>query len=101
MHHPVSGPDQLMFLKVIFEPAQKRGQRLFMGGAYRQSFIDQRSSSAVFRREMNTVADARALAFAKDALPCWSFMPGEHRELDARRTGVHDEDCITHGFTPS
>jgi hypothetical protein len=87
-----------MFLKVIFEPAQKRDQRLFMGSAFRQMFIDQRSSSAILRREMNTVADALALAFAKDALAVRSFMRREHRELDTRRAGVHDEDCVTHGF---
>ena len=100
MDHPMSGRDQLMVLKVIFEPVHKRGQRVFMGGALRQMFIDQRSSGAVLRREMNTVPDALALAFAKDALPVRSLMPREQRELEARRTGVHDEDRISHGFAP-
>jgi hypothetical protein len=33
-------------------------------------------------------------------LPVWSFMPWEYRELDARRTGIENEDRVTHGFAP-
>ena len=100
MHHPMSGRDQSMVLKVVFQPAQKRGERIFMGGAFCQILIDQRSSGAVFRREMNAVPDALALAVANDALPARSFMTRKDRELDARRAGIQDEDGVTHGFAP-
>jgi hypothetical protein len=49
---------------------------------------------------MNTVADAFALTFANDVLPVRSFMTREYRELDARRTGIQDENSVTHGFAP-
>ena len=100
MHHPMSGRDQLMVLKVVFQPAQKRGQRIFMGGAFCQILIDQRSSGAVFRREMNAVPDTLALTVANDVLPARSFVPREYRELDARRTGIQHKDSVTHGFAP-
>jgi hypothetical protein len=71
-----------------------------MAGAFCQIVIDQRSSAAVFRREMNTVPDTLALSVANDVLPVRSFMPREYRELDARRTGIQHEDSVTHGFAP-
>ena len=42
MHHPMSGRDQLMVKIVGFQPAQQRGQRVFMRGAFCQILIDQR-----------------------------------------------------------
>ena len=49
---------------------------------------------------MNAVADAFALTFANEVLPARSLMAREDRELDARRTGIQDEDSVTHGFAP-
>ena len=71
-----------------------------MGGTFCQILIDQRRSGAVFRGEMNTVPDALALTIANDILPVRSFMSWEYRELDARRTGIQDENSVTHGFAP-
>ena len=89
-----------MVLKVVFQPAQKRGQRLFMGGTFCQTFIDQRRSGAVFRGEMSAVADTLTLTFANDTLPVRSFMSWEYLELDARRTCIQHEDRVAHGFVP-
>ena len=74
MHHPMSGRDQSMALKVPFQPAQKRGERILMGGLFCQILIDQRHSGTVFRFEMHTVPDALALAIAYEALPARSQM---------------------------
>ena len=41
MHHSMSGRDQSMVLKVGFQPAQKRGERILMGGPFCQILIDQ------------------------------------------------------------
>jgi hypothetical protein len=100
MHHPMSGRDQLMVLKVVFQPAQKRGKRLFMGRAFREIFIDERSAGAASRGEMNAVPDTLALTVANDVRPARANVTREYRELDARRTGIQDEDSITHGFAP-
>jgi hypothetical protein len=100
MHHPMSGCDQLGVSKVVFQPAQQRGQRILVRRGLRQILINQRRSGAVFRREMDAVAEALALAFANDVLPAWSFMAREDRELEARRTGIEHENGITHGFVP-
>ena len=78
MHHPMSGRDQLIVKKMDLQPAQQRGQRVFVRGAFRQILIDQRSRAAVFRREMNAMAYALALTFANDILPARSFLPGKH-----------------------
>ena len=74
MHHPMSGRDQSMVLKVAFQPAQKRGERILMRGPFCQILIDQRHSGAVSRFEMHTVPDALALAIAYEALPARSHM---------------------------
>ena len=74
MHDPMSGSDKLIVPKVVFQPAQQRGQRVFMRSAFCQILIDHRSRCAVFRGEMNAVADAFALTFANDVLAVRSFM---------------------------
>ena len=77
MYHPMSGRNQSMVLKVAFQPAQKRSERIFMGGPFCQILIDQRHSGAVSRFEMHTVPDALALAITYEALPARSHMARE------------------------
>jgi hypothetical protein len=77
MHHPMSGRDQSIVVKVAIQPAQKCSERIFMGGPFCQILIDQRHSSAVFRFEMHTVPDALALAITYEALPARSHMARE------------------------
>jgi hypothetical protein len=77
MHHPMSGRDQSMVLKVAFQPEQKRSERILMRGPFCQILIDQRHSGAVFRFEMHTVPDALALAITYEALPARKHMARE------------------------
>ena len=74
MHHPMSGRDQSMVLKVAFQPAQKRGEHILMRDPFCQILIYQRHSDAIFRCEMHTVPDALALTIAYEALPARSYM---------------------------
>jgi hypothetical protein len=77
MHHPMSGRDQSMVLKVAFQPEHKRSERILMRGPFCQILIDQRHSGAVFRFEMHTVPDALALAITYEALPARKHMARE------------------------
>ena len=70
MHHAMPGRDQAVIWKLALHPTQKRGERILMGGAFRQILVGQGCSRISLCDEMHAMSNAIELAVADKSL--WS-----------------------------
>jgi hypothetical protein len=101
MDDPMSSCDQAELREATIEPAEKRGKRFLMAGAFGQMLVGERRARTVIRREVNPVTDAFAGAFAEKGDTRRLDVAGEEREFDARRAGVENEDGVAHRVAPA
>ena len=102
MDDPMADRDDAQLLPVPDDPVEEHGKHGPVLPAVpttaRYGLVDHPPAAEVNHVEPRLCSDALDLAAIAQRETVRRCIQGEHRELDARRSGVEDEDAVRHGL---